>query len=152
MTNYESSDRGWTSISGYEGLYKISRCGEVLSIERVETCRGDIRRRKERQLKIHPDQDGYPKVILCKEGKTKTFFVHRLVATTFISNPLGLPQVNHKDGNKWNNYFENLEWCDQSHNMLHAYQNKLVDVRKLQGENHWKSFFVQINILSQLLT
>lgn len=50
----------------------------------------------------------------------KHLSVHRLVASTFIPNPLGLPDVNHVDGNKLNNHVSNLEWCDKSGNARHA--------------------------------
>lgn len=46
--------------------------------------------------------------------------VHRLVAITFIPNPLNLPEVNHKDFNKLNNKAENLEWVDRNTNNSHA--------------------------------
>lgn len=49
--------------------------------------------------------------------------VHRLVAECFVPNPYGLPQVNHKDCNKSNNHFANLEWVTQSDNMKHSYDN-----------------------------
>lgn len=48
--------------------------------------------------------------------------ISRLVATAFIPNPLNLPQVNHIDGNKLNDHVTNLEWTDESGNMLHAYK------------------------------
>ena len=50
---------------------------------------------------------GYDCVRLGKHTAKK---IHRIVAEAFIPNPLNLPEVNHKDGNKKNNCAENLEW------------------------------------------
>lgn len=55
----------------------------------------------------------------------KEFKIHRAVACTFIPNPNNLPEVNHKDGNKLNNFVNNLEWCTSRENLLHAYKNGL---------------------------
>lgn len=51
----------------------------------------------------------------------KPVYVHRVIADTFIPNPLNLPQVNHIDGNKCNNCVTNLEWVSQSDNIKHAF-------------------------------
>lgn len=47
--------------------------------------------------------------------------MHQLVATYFVPNPDGRPQINHKDGNRLNNYYKNLEWSTQEENVLHSY-------------------------------
>lgn len=68
---------------------------------------------------------GYLYVRLCRNGKEYTKRLHRLVAKTFCENPFGKNQVNHKDGNKQNNSASNLEWCNISENMIHAFRNGL---------------------------
>jgi hypothetical protein len=57
---------------------------------------------------------------LFKNGIRHNFQIHRLVAATYIDNPLNKPQVNHIDGNKSNNHVSNLEWVTQSENIRHA--------------------------------
>lgn len=57
-------------------------------------------------------RNGYCRVYL----KDKWYPVHRLVAMAFIPNPDGLPEVNHKDFNKFNNCVDNLEWCTRKYN------------------------------------
>lgn len=99
----------WKDIVGYEGLYQISNYGRVKSL-------GNDKTRKERILKPIKSQKGYLRIIFCKKGKTKQFYIHCLVAENFIPNPLNLPQVNHKDENKENNCVYNLEWCDAKYN------------------------------------
>lgn len=74
----------------------------------------------------------YPRVRLCIDGKGKWFALHRIIAELFIPNPLLLPCVNHKDGNRLNNHFENLEWCTHEQNILHAVENGLNP----KGERH----------------
>lgn len=101
----------WKPIKDYENLYQVSNCGRVKSLGN-----GKSNNSKEKILKPKKDTRGYLHLNLCKDGKLKTFRVHRLVAEHFIPNPLNLPQVNHKDENKENNCVENLEWCDAKYN------------------------------------
>lgn len=63
-------------------------------------------------------------------GKKRTLKVHRLVALMFIDEVAGKTQVNHIDGNKLNNCFENLEWVSPSENSKHAMKNNLRDPLK----------------------
>lgn len=68
---------------------------------------------------------GYLIVGVMLDGKRVTKAVHRLVAEVFVANPLGLPEVNHRDGNKRNNHWTNLEWCSRGENIAHAYAQSL---------------------------
>ena len=69
-------------------------------------------------------QKGYYVVNLYygKKGnkKYKTLKIHRLMAKAFIPNPLNLPLINHKNGDRSDNRIKNLEWCDYAYNAYHA--------------------------------
>ena len=67
-------------------------------------------------------RQGRPVGYAAVEIKGKFYLVHRLVAIAFVENPEGKPQVNHKDGGKWNNCAENLEWATNQENCLHAFR------------------------------
>lgn len=103
----------WKDIDGYEGDYMVSNWGNVKSLERLDSL-GHLR--KERILKPLKNTKGYLFVVLCKDGKMKTFKAHRLVAEAFLDNPDNLPQVNHKNEIKDDNRVENLEWCSAKYN------------------------------------
>ena len=55
------------------------------------------------------------------KGKRVCKAIHRLLAEAYIENPNNLPQVNHKDYNTKNNWYENLEWCDNYTNSHYSY-------------------------------
>lgn len=84
-------------------------------------------------LKFSYDQQGYQRVGLYTGNyKTKTIKVHRLIAETFIENPLNKKDVNHIDGKKTNNNVLNLEWCTRSENIKHAFNNGLKTITQKQ--------------------
>ena len=95
-------------IKGFEGRYEVSNLGNVKSL-----MTGNL-------MKLGTTPFGYLRVNLryanCR--KYKSYFVHRLVAETFLQNIDNKPQVNHIDCNKSNNKLENLEFCTQTENMI----------------------------------
>lgn len=72
--------------------------------------------------KPYKDKNGY----LIIYSNKKNYKVHRLVALTFIDNPFGKEEVNHKDMDKTNNKVENLEWATHLENMQHAFKNRKI--------------------------
>lgn len=97
----------WHDIADFNGMYKINKSGDIYSTSKNITLKPYI-------------SFGYLCVKLYgKVGATQTS-VHILVAKAFVDNPCNLPIVNHKDGNKLNNHFRNLEWCTAQYNSEHA--------------------------------
>ena len=124
-------DEVWKDIEGYEGLYQVSTCGNIKSLAKSrKNGNGRYYIQKEKLLKQSFTTTGYKKVELYKDGKRKSFKVHRLVAIAFIPNPDNKPEVNHIDGNKINNNIDNLEWVTSSENSIHAYETGLSPNKK----------------------
>lgn len=109
-------------VVGYEGLYEVSEDGIVRSLNRKVRGRdGALYPFKGRVLRANPNKDvGYLQVSLWKDGQGTSHYVHRLVAQAHIPNPMCLPEVNHDDGNRQNNWKKNLEWVTSLENKLHA--------------------------------
>ena len=130
----------WKDIKGYEGLYQISNYGRVKSLEKDYTTklRGKtiVIHKAENILKLLKINSGYLTILLHKNGISKRFFVHRIVAEAFILNPQNLPQVNHKDENKINNKVENLEWCDQYYNINYGNARTKMSISKTKKPNY----------------
>lgn len=95
-------------IKGYENLYQVTSFGRIYCIKR------------KRFLKPYVTNKGYARVDLYIHGTRKHQKVHRLVAQAFIPNPDNKPQINHIDFDKLNNHVENLEWCTNDENQVHA--------------------------------
>ena len=107
----------WRPVVGYEGWYDVSSKGNVRRIGR--------RGRGVPYKILTPKQGDYPRVTLSKFGRKSTLLVHRLVAIAYLQQIDGKPEVNHKDGEKWNSVPENLEWVTTSENAYHALRTGL---------------------------
>lgn len=112
----------WKKIKGYEN-YEISTYGNVKSLKNKNI----------KILKPSKSNSGYLQVVLCKNGKTKNHFIHRLVAENFIENKNNYSEINHKDENKLNNHIDNLEWCTRLYNMNYGnVKNKISNSMKIK--------------------
>lgn len=108
----------WKPVVGYEGLYEVSNLGSVRG-KRIKTPQINNR--------------GYLTVLLYKNGNGARKTVHRIVATAFIENPLGLNEINHIDENKLNNFVGNLEWCNHQSNVK-CYRENHKDKKTRNGK------------------
>ena len=113
----------WKDIQGYEGLYQISNMGNVKSLNYLRTGKESI---------LKPQKTGkeYLYVYLYKDGKSKGYRIHRLVATAFCENPEGYTEVNHINEDKADCRAENLEWCSRSYNLSYNGRAKKVAEKK----------------------
>lgn len=118
----------WKKIKGFE-TYEVSTLGNIRHKRengKIITIKQSVRWPQKNAI----EQRGkYLGVTLYNHGERKSFSVHRLVAEAFISNPEGLPHVNHKDGIKDNNAASNLEWCTHQQNTQHRWD-------KLENDPH----------------
>lgn len=108
----------WKQIR-YKGIdlqYIINEHGDIVSLEHVSFLK---------YRHFETDKDGYLKVTLRIRGKSKKFFIHRLVAMMFVPGYDEEKVVNHKDGDKQNNHYSNLEWVYSWENEKHASENYL---------------------------
>lgn len=100
----------WKPIKHYEGLYEVSNYGRVKSLWYS----------KSKILKPSNNGHGYVEVTLYKNGTKNRYYIHRLVAQTFIPNPHNYPCVNHKNEDKGCNKSWNLEWCTIYYNNIYG--------------------------------
>lgn len=98
----------WKDVPGYEGIYKISSLGRVLSSYSRKILVPCYSGKKPKQ---------YYAVTLAKDGIKTRYYIHKLVALAFIPNPNGYTDIDHINTNKEENTVTNLRWCSQSMNM-----------------------------------
>ena len=123
--------------------FKVSNLGKIMNLNYYNTGKAKL---------IEPSEDkgGYLKVTLSKNKKEKTCNVHRLVAEVFLPNPDNLPEVNHIDEDKTNNFVflnedgsvdkekSNLEWKSHKDNINHGTRNERVSKTMTNGKTSKK--------------
>ena len=120
------------NVVGFEGLYEVQEDGKIFSVEReVLSGKNYVNKRKyfRKEKPSRIDRYGYLRVTLCKNGKLQTISVHRIVALAFLEGEQK-KTVNHKDGNKLNNHYSNLEWASTAENLQHAFRTGLKSAPK----------------------
>lgn len=115
----------WRDVIGYEGHYQVSNYGNVRSVKREPIIlKGDFQR------------NGYRRVYLWKDGAKKNVLVHRLVALSFLPNPMNYTEINHIDEDKTNNRAENLQWCSHLYNLNYGTVRERIGERN-KGRAAW---------------
>ena len=112
----------WKDIEGYEGLYQVSNVGRVKSLRNNIILKNSIKR------------NGYESVKLSANNISKEYYIHRLVANAFISNPNNYLEINHKDEDKANNCADNLEWCTREYNVNYGTGTRRSQLSNTNGK------------------
>jgi hypothetical protein len=126
----------WKDIPEYEGMYQISNLGNVKS-QHYNHMSGQ---KPGKLLKVTLMKNGYVSLGLRMCDTNKTHLLHRLIAEAFIPNPDNKPNINHINAIRNDNCIENLEWCTQSENILHAFKmGTKVPTGPKKGTKPWNT-------------
>lgn len=134
------------------GYYSCDEHGNIRSNLRIIVRKNNIPQTiNSRILKPKLNNQGYLYVSLCYGNMIKDYLIHRLVAICHIPNPNNYQTINHKDKNTQNNEVENLEWCSQSQNNKHAFDNgkQPVGCKKVYQLDNDKNILKTFNSLTE---
>lgn len=140
LSNEDIRDEVWLPLQGYESNYGISNMGRVKSYERtINVCNTSTYLRPEMIMRPNLTKAKYYIVELTVNNVAQTFYIHRLVALHFITNPENKPHVNHKYGKTTDNRYHQIEWATESENNKHSYDvlGKQSTLKRMIGKlNH----------------
>lgn len=118
-------DEEWRDVPGYEGIYKISSFGRVLSSYSRKILVPCYSGNKHKQ---------YYAITLVKDSVKKRYYIHKLVALAFIPNPNGYTDIDHINTNRDDNRVTNLRWCNQSMNMNNPITRAKIQASRAKGD------------------
>ncbi len=140
----------WKDIKDFEGLYMVSSFGRVKGLDRITKHNAEGSTKKWKGAIIKPSVTNYSRVTLNFRGKKVSRLVHRLQAEAFIPNPDNMTEVNHKDGNPYNNLVENLEWVSPLQNSRHYVEKSThrrgVNIYKKTGMHRARFSYGNTNV------
>ena len=138
----------WKPVVGYEGFYEISSMGRVRSLDRyVRGSCDSIKLHKGRILHPKIDRGGYCIYSLCKDGQSKSFRGHRLVADAFIPNTENKPCIDHINCVRSDNRLENLRWVTHKENNNNPITtNRMSTAKKNQEKGNHQTPIIQYDL------
>ena len=133
----------WRDIPGYENMYQVSSFGRVRGLDRVDSI-GRVREGK--VLKQSLSSTKYYKLRLTKDGRTRNYRIHVLVALGFLGHVMGNGNVglvvDHIDNNPLNNRLNNLQLVTHRQNSskdMKGGSSKYVGVNWNKRDSKWRS-------------
>lgn len=146
FTEEELRDEVWKPVPELENYYLASNLGRIKSLDRVTLNKVGVKMTfKGRILSCKSfDKDGYELYKLFAPNVKPIRRGHIAIARTFLPNPEKFPIVNHKNGLKNDNRVENLEWCSESHNILHSIKNGFQIIKKGEETSYSKLTEAQV--------
>jgi len=129
----------WRDVKEYEGLYQVSNLGRVKRLKRKSLprkCGGYVKIMAEKIIPQRIEKGNYKSAVLLKNSKIKKFYIHILVANSFIGEkPVGY-ETDHIDNNPKNNRADNLQYLTRKQNKMKA--NKRIGKRGIQKRDYGK--------------
>lgn len=129
----------------FNDILEVSNHGNVRTVDRIVNGKGYGGTTTKRLVKGRTRQIQYQHSYPSIRDRKQFLRIHRMVAIAFVDNPDNKPEVNHKDGNKLNAFYKNLEWVTRLENQVHAKENGLIP-KLPKGQDHWNNKLDEIQV------